>query len=212
VNWKASARSEGLVVNQRVHESMTRVTFLVDARAVAEAGPADASPLAVAARIVAGLAETALRSRDRVRIVAYGPGVIEAQDVPGADRMEEVRTFLARLEAGGSMGAQAAVSAIASTLRPNGPVVVCSGLEADDGFVDALRTLRARNVNPVVVAPPLGTRPRHADEGGPEPDEQRIAAERARIVEEIRAMGVPLFEPRDDVPLDLLLRLGVGAR
>ncbi|HEX2066788.1 MAG TPA: DUF4350 domain-containing protein, partial [Candidatus Thermoplasmatota archaeon] len=84
VNWKASARAGGLIVNQRVHESMTRLTLLLDARAISGVGPAASTPLADGCRAALSIAAGALRVRDRIRFVAYGDGLTEIPEAPGS--------------------------------------------------------------------------------------------------------------------------------
>jgi uncharacterized protein (DUF58 family) len=211
VNWKASARSRSLMVNQRVHESMTRLVILLDARAVAGAGPAARTPFARSCRATLSVAAGILRMRDRVRVVAYGDGV---QDLPvrsSVQQLHELTGFLAGAEPAGQTGLAEAVNSILPSLRAGCPVLVVSGFENDVNAAEALSSLRARGLHPWVLSPPPIAAPVDAQDGGPERNEPRITAERTAVLARIRAAGIPVFEVASEVPLDEVFLLGGAA-
>jgi uncharacterized protein (DUF58 family) len=207
VNWKASARSRTLMVNQRVHESMTRLTLFLDARAVSAAGPAASSPLAHGCRAALSVASGALRMRDRLRVVVYGDGVQELPALPGSRQLHQFTEVLAALDAKGETTFAQALDQVLPTLRPGTPILVASGLEGDATIPDALRTARAKGLQPVVLASPLGLHPVDG-EAPSEADAEAISDRRAQTVSSIQALGVPVFDAVANVPLDLLFRTG----
>jgi uncharacterized protein (DUF58 family) len=211
VNWKASARTKDLMVNQRVHESRTCLTLVVDARAVAGAGPAAQTPLARSCRAALSVATGSVRMRDRVRFAWYGEGVHELPVRPAVRQIHEMSELLARLEARGRTTLEAAMETLLPTLRPGNPVVIVSGFEEDRGAPAALARLRGRGIPVWALSPPPITQPADADEGGPEPGAEAIAAERREILHAVRSAGIPLVEVAADIPLDDLFRIGGAA-
>lgn len=211
VNWKASARSRDLMVNQRVHESMTRLVVLLDARAVAGAGPAARTPFTRSCRAVLSVASGVLRLRDRVRVVAYGDGVQELPIRPAVQQLHELTDFLASAAPAGQTTLAEAVDSILPTLRPGCPVLVVSGFEDDPGAPDALGGLRARGLQPWVLSPPPMTSPVDPQDGGSDAGEGRILAQRTETLARIHAAGVRVFEVASEVPLDDIFLLGGAA-
>ncbi|HEX2066884.1 MAG TPA: DUF4350 domain-containing protein, partial [Candidatus Thermoplasmatota archaeon] len=208
INWRASARATQMVVNQRVHESMATVTLFLDARAVSGAGPASTSPLADGCRAALSLAAGALQVRDRVRVLVYGDGVRELSPGGGPRQVHELTDLLASLAPAGATSFEEALAGVLPQLRAGNPVILFSGLEADPSIPKAMQVLRSRGLLPLVVASPLGTRPMHADEGGPEPDAAAIETDRQATLRALRSAGIPTLETRRGVPLDHLFRLG----
>lgn len=211
INWRASARSTQLVINQRVHESRTTVTVFLDARAVSGAGPASRTPLAHGCRAALSIAAGALRVRDRVRFVVYGDGVRDIPPAPASRQLHELSRLLSGLAPAGSTPFQEAVDAVLATLSPGTPVLLASGLEGDPTLPAALGSLRARGLLVTVVASPIETAPVDKEDGGPEPDAPRIVAERAATLQALRGAGITVFEAIENVPLDYLFRVGVVA-
>jgi uncharacterized protein (DUF58 family) len=99
VNWRASARRQELWVNDRHVERNADVVLLVDA--LAEAGPEEGGTLDLSVRAAAALADSYLRHRDRVGLVAFGgvlnwlrPGAGLKQRYRIVDAMLDTRTVL----------------------------------------------------------------------------------------------------------------------
>lgn len=211
INWKASARSKGLVVNQRVHESMTTITILLDARAVSGAGPASSTPLAQGCRTAFSLAAGSLQQRDRVRLVVYGDGVHQIQPGPGSRQMHQIQEHLAMLPARGRTTFEEALTPLLPELKTGNPIVLVSGLEDDPTIVSGMASACSRGLIPVVVAAALTTRPVDEEDGGPEPGAEAIQAAREETILRLRQSGVQVFDALPELPLDTLFRLGVVA-
>jgi uncharacterized protein (DUF58 family) len=211
VNWKASARSKELMVNQRVHESMTCLTLLLDARLVAAAGPAARSPFARSCRAALSIAVGATRMRDRLRIVVYGDGVQELPPGAAGRQIHEFTQLLSQLTPAGHTTLEEAIQQVLPSLRPGLPVMVLSGLEADPTAADALASLPPRGIRPIVVAPPPLTVPVDAEDGAAEEDAQRIEAEHAEVLARLRASGVTVYTQDVDLPIDSIFQRGVAA-
>src|SRR4029078_7562865 len=82
INWRASARRQGLVVNERHPERNPDVVILVDSFVDLVAG--DRSTLDDTVRAAATLASRYLERRDRVGLVGYGGGTFRAPARGGA--------------------------------------------------------------------------------------------------------------------------------
>jgi len=210
VNWKASARSKELMVNQRVHESMAHLALFLDARAISGAGPASRTPLAAACRATLSVASGALRVRDRIRITVYGDGVHQLPQAPGSRQLHDLTELLASLPAAGDTGFGQAVQETLPSLRPGSPVMLASGLEDDPSLVEGMRALRSRGMLPFVVALQVGTHPVEPEDTEPEPDAEALQAARRKTIAQLQALGVPVFDAVADVPLDYLFRTGGG--
>jgi uncharacterized protein (DUF58 family) len=210
VNWKASARSKELMVNQRVHESMARLAIFVDARAISGAGPASLTPLAQGCRAALSVAAGALRVRDRIRIVVYGEGVLELPPAPGSRQLHELTELLAGLPAAGSTPFLEAVRHALPTLKGGTPAMLASGLEDDPSIVEGMKLLRARGLLPFAVVPSLGTQPLEPDDGGPEPEAASLTEARRQAIGKLQSIGVPVYDAVPNVPLDYLFRTGGG--
>ncbi|MHB1262010.1 MAG: DUF4350 domain-containing protein [Thermoplasmatota archaeon] len=210
VNWKASARSKDLMVNQRVHESMTRLTIFLDARAASAYGPASTTPLARGCRAVLSVASGALRVRDRLRILVYGNGVLELPPMPGSRQLHALTELLAGLPATGDTTFASAVQQVLPTLKAGTPVMLASGFEGDPTLVDGMKLLRSRGLLPFAVASPLGVAPTDPEDGGPEPDADQLVQQRRDAILALQSLGVPVFDAVPNVPLDYLFRTGGG--
>jgi uncharacterized protein (DUF58 family) len=208
VNWKASARSKNLMVNQRVLESQTMMTLVLDARAVSDCGPATGTPLARAARALLSVASAAAQGRDRIRVVLYGTEMTNLPAAPAQRFLHELSNHLSGLAADGDMAFSAVAGRLISTVRPGTPVALFSGLEGEAGFVEGARAIIARGASLTVFAFPIST---EGVGGESDPDGPAIHDRRRRNVEALRGTGARVHEVRPDLPLEVLLRLqGVG--
>ena len=96
INWRASARRQALVVNERHPERNTDVVLLVDS--FVDVGLAERSTLDDAVRAAAALAARYLERRDRVGLVGYG-GVLRWVR-PGMGAGQRYRLIETLLETG----------------------------------------------------------------------------------------------------------------
>lgn len=152
INWKATARSEDLIVNQRQRETFGRLLVLLDARTVAGAGPPGATPLDRSCRAAVTITAQALGERDLVRVFTYGETVEEPKATP-AGQLAGLDDHLARCEARGDQRLLEAWRRASSKVKGSGPVVVLSSLEADPDAPVAIREMLARGHSVTVVSP-----------------------------------------------------------
>jgi uncharacterized protein (DUF58 family) len=176
----------------------------------ARRGPASASPLTHGCRTVLSVGAGALRVRDRLRIVVYGDGVQELPPMPASRQVHELTELLSGLPAAGDTGFLQAVQHVLPTLRGGTPVLLASGLEDDPSVIEGMRILRGRGLLPFAIVPPIGATPLDPDDGGPEPDADRLHASRKETMAKLQALGVPVFDAVPNVPLDYLFRTGGG--
>ena len=148
INWRASARRNELVVNERHPERNTDVILFLDSFAEARRGSRSTLDLAVGA--TSTLAERYLERRDRVGVVSFG-GLLRWL-VPGTGLAQRYRIVDSLLETAIVFNyAWKDVSVIpARTLPPQALVIAVSPL-LDERSVAALLDLRARGYDLVVV-------------------------------------------------------------
>ncbi len=141
INWRASARRDALVVNERHPERNADVVIFLDS--FAEARLADDGTLEQAVRLVATIAEQFLERRDRVGLVTFG-GVLRWLE-PGGGMVQKYRLLDALLQTGVELSyAWKDVSVIPPrTLQPRALVVAISPL-LDERSIEALLDLCGR--------------------------------------------------------------------
>ncbi len=148
INWRASARRDGLVVNERHPERNTDVVLFVDS--FYEVRGSDGGTLDDAVRAASTLATRYLDRRDRVGLVAFG-GVLRwlHPDLGPAQRYRLIETLL-------ETGIQPTytwrdVNVIPARILPTKALVLALTPLADPRFVGALEDLRARGFDVAVV-------------------------------------------------------------
>ena len=207
INWRASARRDELVVNERHPERNADVILFLDTFADARAG--GRSTLDLAVRATATLAARYLERRDRVGLVSFGgvlrwltPGMGSTQRTGSSTRCSSRRSS-------STTRGRTSRSSRARVLPPQALVVAVTPL-LDDRAVEALADLRARRYDLAIVeVSPIG----FTDPGESESDR---LAHRLWVLrrEEIRAryerLGVAVASWSDDAPLDAVLE-GVRA-
>ncbi len=208
INWKASARSKDLVVNQRVHESMATLTIFLDSRTISAAGSVQSSPINEACRAALSIATGAMQARDRIKIFAYGDGIQDIAPGKGADQIHRLTQALAALPARGDMRFSQALENVLPALKPRTPFVLISGLEDDETIVDGIALLRQRDILPTVLIVPPGTKAADGDQDA-EPDADRINMEHERAIERLRGLAIPTVPVKPGMPLAHSLRVGL---
>jgi uncharacterized protein (DUF58 family) len=207
INWRASARRDELVVNERHPERNADVILFLDTFADARSG--GRSTLDLAVRATATLAARYLERRDRVGLVSFG-GVLRWL-TPGMGSTQRYRIVDALLESEIVFNyAWKDVSIIPSRVLPPQALVVAVTPLLDDRAVEALADLRARRYDLAIVeVSPIG----FTEPGESEADK---LAHRLWVLrrDEIRAryerLGVAVASWSDDAPLDAVLE-GVRA-
>jgi uncharacterized protein (DUF58 family) len=148
INWRASARRDRLVVNERHPERNTDVVLFVDSFADVR-GP-ERSTLDDAVRAAATIATRYLERRDRVGLVSYG-GVLRWLR-PGMGTSQRYRLIETLLETGvAPTYTWRDVNLIPAGILPPKSLVVGVTPLVDSRFVTALENLRARGFDLVVV-------------------------------------------------------------
>jgi uncharacterized protein (DUF58 family) len=148
INWRASARRDELVVNDRHPERNTDVILFLDTFADARHG--GRSTLDLAVRATSTLATRYLERRDRVGLVSFG-GMLRWL-TPGMGMSQRYRVVDALLESEVVFNyAWKDVSVIPARVLPPQALVLAVTPLLDDRAVEALVDLRARGYDLVIV-------------------------------------------------------------
>jgi uncharacterized protein (DUF58 family) len=148
INWRASARRQGLVVNERHPERNTDVVLFVDSFADVRSG--GRSVLEEAVRAAASLATRYLDRRDRVGLVGFG-GVLRWLH-PGMGETQRYRLIETMIETGVEPTyTWRDVNVIPARILPPASLVLALTPLVDRRFVTALEDLRARRFDVAVV-------------------------------------------------------------
>jgi uncharacterized protein (DUF58 family) len=148
INWRASARRQGLVVNERHPERNTDVVLFVDS--FVDVRGADRSVLEEAVRAAAALAARYLERRDRVGLVGFG-GVLRWLH-PGMGTTQRYRLIETMVETGVEPTyTWRDVNLIPARLLPPAALVLALTPLVDRRFIAALEDLRARRLDVAVI-------------------------------------------------------------
>ena len=148
INWRASARRTGLVVNERHPDRNTDVVLFVDSFADLRDG--NRSTLDDAVRASATLATRYLERRDRVGLVSFG-GILRWLR-PGLGPSQRFRLIETLLETGvAPTYIWRDVDLIPARILPPKALVIALTPLADPRYVTTLQNLRARGFDLVVV-------------------------------------------------------------
>jgi len=148
INWRASARRTGLVVNERHPDRNTDVVLFVDSFADLRDG--NRSTLDDAVRASATLATRYLERRDRVGLVSFG-GILRWLR-PGLGPSQRFRLIETLLETGvAPTYIWRDVDLIPARILPPKALVIALTPLVDPRYVTTLQNLRARGFDLVVV-------------------------------------------------------------
>lgn len=186
VNWKASARTEELIVNQRQRESNLEVVLLVDAQASAVVGRLSTNPYAQSCRAALALAETHGKSRDKIRLVLYSDDLKENRHSGPLRRLQGATELVVDTSPAGRYPLRMAVERILPSLHRRSRVVVATPLVGDDTVEAALALLRGHDLGVYLIAPT----PDFGDLTG-SPTARHWLEQQARRLDDIRRMGFP---------------------
>lgn len=204
VNWKASARSKTLMVNQRVLESQTLLTMVLDARAVTACGPARDAPIAVGARTAITIAGAAAQARDRIRFISFGADLAEVRPASAGRFLHLLSEHLSALPAVGDLGFDVVAQRLVAQLKPGTPLLLLSGLEGEAAFGAGVRTLLGRGVTVTVLSLPV--------DGSQDEDAAALEALRRRNLDDVRRAGARVIEMQEGLPIEAVLRMQGGGR
>jgi uncharacterized protein (DUF58 family) len=148
INWRASARSQSLVVNERHPERNADVVLFVDSFVDVRSG--GRSVLEDAVRAAGALATHYLASRDRVGLVGFG-GVLRWLR-PGMGSTQRYRLVETMIETGVEPTyTWRDVNVIPARVLPPASLVLALSPLVDPRFVAALEDLRGRRFDVAVV-------------------------------------------------------------
>ena len=148
INWRASARRQGLVVNERHPERNTDVVLFIDS--FTDVRGHGRSVLEDAVRAAASLATRYLERRDRVGLVSFG-GVLRWLQ-PGLGVTQRYRLIETMLETGiAPTYTWRDVNLIPARILPPASLVLALTPLSDHRFIVALEDLRARRFDVAVV-------------------------------------------------------------
>ena len=148
INWRASARRQGLVVNERHPERNTDVVLFIDS--FTDVRGHGRSVLEDAVRAAASLATRYLERRDRVGLVSFG-GVLRWLQ-PGLGVTQRYRLIETMLETGvAPTYTWRDVNLIPARILPPASLVLALTPLSDQRFIVALEDLRARRFDVAVV-------------------------------------------------------------
>jgi uncharacterized protein (DUF58 family) len=148
INWRASARRQNLVVNERHPERNTDVVLFVDSFVDVRGG--ERSVLEDAVRAAAALATRYLDRRDRVGLVAFG-GVLRWLR-PGMGMTQRYRLVETMIETGVEPTyTWRDVKVIPARILPSASLVLALTPLVDPRFIAALEDLRGRRFDVAVV-------------------------------------------------------------
>ena len=148
INWRASARRQGLVVNERHPERNTDVVLFIDS--FTDVRGHGRSVLEDAVRAAASLATRYLERRDRVGLVSFG-GVLRWLQ-PGLGVTQRYRLIETMLETGvAPTYTWRDVNLIPARILPPASLVLALTPLGDQRFIVALEDLRARRFDVAVV-------------------------------------------------------------
>ena len=202
INWRASARRSGLVVNERHPERNTDVVLFVDS--FADLRDENRSTLDDAVRASAMLATRYLERRDRVGLVSFG-GVLRWLR-PGMGQSQRFRLIETLLETGvAPTYVWRDVDLIPARILPPKALVIALTPLVDPRFATTLQNLRARGFDLVVVE----INPVELVEAGRSPLE-RLAyrlwlLDREMLRSRLERLGIGIARWGDDVALESAL-------
>ncbi len=100
VNWKASSRSEDILINQFLHEAGGDILVVLDSRPVSEVGSAPDSLLTRSTRAAAAITYRLLRDRNRVGFLGIGDTLASISPGFGKRQFEKILVSLVSLRSG----------------------------------------------------------------------------------------------------------------
>ncbi|MDI6917410.1 MAG: DUF58 domain-containing protein [Thermoplasmatales archaeon] len=153
INWKIYSRMRKLMVIQRIMETSSDVTLILDAREISCAGNVLSNPLVYSARAVASLSSFFLRGRNNVRLVIYGDDIKMVAPGYGERQLYKILNILASTAGSGDMPLQGVVNTVLRHLTPKSPIILVSGLENDDSIKNAVKEITDRGFSLIILSP-----------------------------------------------------------
>jgi uncharacterized protein (DUF58 family) len=203
INWHATARAGGLVVNQLHPERNTTVVLLLDV--LTDIGGKRGGPLDQGVRAATALAERYLARRDRVGLLAVGGSLRWLRAGSGATQVHRIADTLLEVRALIAAGNEPHFLSIPlRTIPPKALVLVLSPL-LEDTIVRTVLELRGRGFDLAVVEiPPLP----YLDVKGKNAElaVRLLRLERDLLRSRLRARGIAVVEWSEDRSLESTIR------
>lgn len=212
VNWKASARSKSLVVNQRERESSSEITILLDGRLGGTIGTVQDNTFLYGCRAAVSLTDLFLSNRSKIALTIYGQGIDQVNRRVSQNLTQDVLEAITRAKPQGDMGLEQVVAAILPNLKPKTPVFLISSLVDDPTIERAVATLRAYDARIIVVSPNAGQFARLAagsDKAKGDFEAGMMELQRDRAFAALRGMGCLGLDWQPGASLSLSLMTGV---
>jgi uncharacterized protein (DUF58 family) len=198
VNWRASARTGELVVNELHPERNTAVVILLDTFAELGTGR---NPLDECVRAASALAERYLARRDRVGLLPLGGTMRWLRPASGAVQRQRIVETLLEARPLPPAGEGARLVVPTRFVPPQALVLALTPL-LEDAVVRALLELRGRRFDLAVVElPPLSYLPVE-DEGV----RRLVSLERDLLRSRLRARGIAVVEWAEKQSLEVTVR------
>lgn len=206
INWKATARTRKLLVNQFEAESVTDVMFLLDARMVTRVGSMIDNPLERSIRFIASMASSFLQSSNRVGLIIYGSTVSVFKPMGGPSALTNILHNLTNVTPSGYNTMGATISYSLPYLDPNVPVILLSPLSEDPTIREAVKNLLGRG-HPLTIISPSGIEfERGVYYGKLTPKYLLKRLSRENLVMDLRSMGAKVVDWAPDQDIMKILR------
>ncbi|HEX2022702.1 MAG TPA: DUF58 domain-containing protein [Candidatus Thermoplasmatota archaeon] len=184
VNWKASARSGKMMVNQMMRTTAAEVAVFVDGRAVTGVGAEERAARVTVARAAASAVDFIYARKDNARVILYADHVSEIEPQPAERMLPLVLQTLAEMVPKGDVPFVEAVRQVLPSLKRQTPVLIVSPLVDDGTIVEGVSTLLANDMIVNVISPepePIpGADPRF---------DAALRAEREAVLQDLRGFG-----------------------
>ena len=195
INWKVYSRMRKLMVIQRIMETSSDITLILDTREVSGVGSVLSNPLVYSARAVASLSSFFLRGRNNVRLVIYGDDIKMLAPGYGERQLYKILNILAGTAGSGDMPLQGVVNTVLRHLTPKSPIILVSSLENDDSIKDAVKEITSRGFSLIILSPST-----------PELS-TLLKLERENLISILRGYNACVLDWEPDVPLSQTLEM-----
>ncbi len=201
INWKATAKTGRLLVNQYEAESVTDIMFIVDSRLVSRVGTIRDNPAERSVRFCASLSSELLKRSNRVGLIIYGTSVTVMKSKGGVTALDQILHMLTDSTPAGQINLGATVTYSLPYLHPNCPVFIISALNEDPSVRDALKQLIGRGHKVTVVSPAGVEFERGVYEGKILPKYVLKRIGRDNMILDLRSMGAKVIDwpPGNDI-------------
>lgn len=189
INWKASARTGRMLVNQMERTTAAEVTVFIDGRAIVNVGAEETSPRVLVARTAVSFVDFLYKSKDNARVIIYTDHVREIEPQPAERMIPFISEQMAELQPKGDYPLVEAVRQVLPSLRPNTPVIIISPLIDDPTIIEAASILLSNGMILVVVVPEV-----QELAGVDATFAQALLAERATAMRELQSFGATVIE------------------